>query len=184
MATNRRHIDRETKKAEILDVAEEMLINKGFEATTVADIAHKAGVSNNAVYWYYPSKDDIFAAVLRRRHERAREYQDKSSDIPFAERALSTLKKLDTTAALTAAVHERAKYSDAVAQIHREFHADIDQQIRIGLNKMGVSEHDSEMAAAVIVAMVEGIHLHGDKRDSQARDDMVLWVIQNLIRKK
>lgn len=67
MPSNRQHIDRDAKAAEILDAAESLLLSDGYEATTMAAIARGAGVSNNAVYWYFPGKDELLAAVLRRR---------------------------------------------------------------------------------------------------------------------
>ena len=181
MPTNRRHIDRETKQSEILDIAEQKLLDIGFEATTVSGIADAAGIAKNAVYWYFPSKDDILAAVLRRRRERSREHRQHEKKRSFVEQLLANLNALDELSGLTAVIHDRVKCSKAVSEVHAEFHAEADRNLRAGLLSMGISEFDAKMAAAVIVSMLEGIHLHSERRDPEARNKMVLWVINRLV---
>jgi AcrR family transcriptional regulator len=60
-----------TPKAEetgrrILDSALELFREKGFDATTIRDIAQKAGVATGAAYYYYPSKDAIVSDFYQR----------------------------------------------------------------------------------------------------------------------
>ncbi|MGV0848628.1 TetR/AcrR family transcriptional regulator [Mycolicibacterium phlei] len=44
--------------------ARDLFVTKGYRGTSVADVARAAGVAGNAVHWYFPTKDDLFAAVL------------------------------------------------------------------------------------------------------------------------
>ena len=60
-----------TPKAEetgkrILDSALDLFREKGFDATTMRDIAQKAEVATGAAYYYYPSKDAIVADFYER----------------------------------------------------------------------------------------------------------------------
>ena len=60
-----------TPKAEetgrrILDAALELFRQKGFDATTMRDIAQKAQVATGAAYYYYPAKDAIVADFYQR----------------------------------------------------------------------------------------------------------------------
>jgi AcrR family transcriptional regulator len=60
-----------TPKAEetgrrILDSALELFREKGFEPTTMRDIAQKAEVATGAAYYYYPSKDAIVTDFYQR----------------------------------------------------------------------------------------------------------------------
>jgi AcrR family transcriptional regulator len=50
----------------ILDVALGLFRTKGFDRTTMRDIAAEAGVATGAAYYYYPSKDAIVMAFYRR----------------------------------------------------------------------------------------------------------------------
>ncbi|MCX7921239.1 MAG: TetR/AcrR family transcriptional regulator [Clostridia bacterium] len=56
----------EERKNEILDVAQELFVTKGFEHTAVSDIVKKVGVSQGTFYYYFKSKDDILTAILQR----------------------------------------------------------------------------------------------------------------------
>jgi AcrR family transcriptional regulator len=63
-----------TPKAEetgrkILDAALELFRQKGFDATTMRDIAQKAEVATGAAYYYYPSKDAIVMDFYQRSGE-------------------------------------------------------------------------------------------------------------------
>jgi AcrR family transcriptional regulator len=60
-----------TPKAEetarkILDSALDLFREKGFDATTMRDIAQKAEVATGAAYYYYPSKDAIVTDFYQR----------------------------------------------------------------------------------------------------------------------
>ncbi|MFI9388993.1 TetR/AcrR family transcriptional regulator [Kutzneria sp. NPDC052558] len=54
------------KAARILDAAEELLVSYGYRRITVDEVARKAGVGKGTVYLYWPSKLDLFGAVLTR----------------------------------------------------------------------------------------------------------------------
>lgn len=56
----------ETTERKILDAALEMFRTKGFDETTVRDIAAAAGVALGAAYYYYPSKDAIVLSFYER----------------------------------------------------------------------------------------------------------------------
>src|SRR5207244_4131402 len=66
MPRTRHEIDRDDKVDEMLDAAERRLLGGGYAAMSVASIARELGVAQNSVYWYFPSKDHLFVAVLRR----------------------------------------------------------------------------------------------------------------------
>ena len=54
---------RERKKQQTRDAisraALELFVERGYEATTLAEIAEAAGVSTRTIFAYYPSKEDI-----------------------------------------------------------------------------------------------------------------------------
>ncbi|EWM17536.1 TetR/AcrR family transcriptional regulator [Kutzneria sp. 744] len=54
------------KAARILDAAEELLVSYGYRRITVDEVARRAGVGKGTVYLYWPSKLDLFGAVLTR----------------------------------------------------------------------------------------------------------------------
>ena len=56
----------EARPDEVLDAALTLFVEKGFVATSVAEIARAAGLSKGAVYLYFPSKRDILSGLIRR----------------------------------------------------------------------------------------------------------------------
>ncbi|WP_273379352.1 TetR/AcrR family transcriptional regulator [Symbiobacterium thermophilum] len=53
------------RRAEILDAALRLFAEKGYAAATNAEIARAAGVTAAALYYYFPSKEELFRAAVR-----------------------------------------------------------------------------------------------------------------------
>ncbi len=56
---------KDARPGEILAAALALFGERGFSATRLDDVAARAGVSKGTVYLYYPTKEDLFRAVLR-----------------------------------------------------------------------------------------------------------------------
>lgn len=56
---------KETRPQELLDAALALFVEKGFAGTRSEEVARRAGVSKGTLYLYYPSKEDLFKAVVR-----------------------------------------------------------------------------------------------------------------------
>lgn len=54
----------EERRAQILEAATSVFIQKGFNGASVDDIAARAGLSKGSLYWYFDSKDDIILGIL------------------------------------------------------------------------------------------------------------------------
>jgi AcrR family transcriptional regulator len=54
----------------VLDAAERVMAEEGFEAATLARVVEEAGIPMSSVYHYYGSKDGILLAVMQRGAER------------------------------------------------------------------------------------------------------------------
>ena len=51
-------------RARILDVALELIADRGFAATSTREIAERLGVTKAALYYYFRTKDDLLAAIV------------------------------------------------------------------------------------------------------------------------
>ncbi|CAK7074689.1 TetR/AcrR family transcriptional regulator [Morganella morganii] len=51
---------------ELMDAAESLFLEKGFDATTVSDIVARAGVAKGTYYHYFAAKPDIYEALRHR----------------------------------------------------------------------------------------------------------------------
>ena len=56
---------KEARPQELLDAALQLFVEKGFAATRMDEVAQRAGVSKGTLYLYYPSKEELFKAVVR-----------------------------------------------------------------------------------------------------------------------
>jgi TetR/AcrR family transcriptional repressor of mexJK operon len=59
----------EERVAELLNVATEIFIEHGFEGASTNEIARRANCSKTTLYCRFPTKHDLFIAVLERRTE-------------------------------------------------------------------------------------------------------------------
>jgi len=128
---------REEKLAEITMAAGRRLRAGGWEALSVAAIARELGIAQNAIYWYFASKDHLFVAALERilADVVARKPGHGHGDI---ERILWFTDQFSELGDLRAAMHERARRSPVVA----DFVARLDGQL-------------SQMLASVLRGHVE-----------------------------
>lgn len=98
-ATQPRRRDAARSRLAILNGAERLFAERGYEGATMADIASAAGLSAGTPAYYYASKEELYRAVLGR---------------AFAEMAdLIRSRKLgqgDAVAAITATVHDYIAY--------------------------------------------------------------------------
>jgi AcrR family transcriptional regulator len=53
------------RQEQILEAAKEVFSRKGYAAATVAEIAKLAGIAIGTLYLYYPSKRELFVAVIQ-----------------------------------------------------------------------------------------------------------------------
>jgi len=53
--------------AKILDAAQEIFSEQGFEKTQLEEVAARAGYSRGAIYAHYASKEDVFLALMEQR---------------------------------------------------------------------------------------------------------------------
>src|SRR5438874_10652007 len=104
---------RDQKLEEILAVAERRLLEGGMEGLSVAAIARELGLAQNAIYWYFPSKDHLFVAALEAmlRDIAARK---PSGDVDVVERILWFTDQFQALSDLRAAMNERARSSEVV----------------------------------------------------------------------
>jgi len=56
---------KQARPQELLNAALELFVEKGFSATRSEEVATRAGVSKGTLYLYFPSKEELFKAVVR-----------------------------------------------------------------------------------------------------------------------
>jgi AcrR family transcriptional regulator len=69
-STTTRRQDPASRREQLLDAAQTVLLRNGLRSTTVADVAETAGVAKGTTYLYFESKDALIAGLRARYLER------------------------------------------------------------------------------------------------------------------
>ena len=76
----------------ILDALQELLENRKLQSISVSEIAHTAGIGKGSIYYYFPSKDAIFEALVERSYEKplrtAKALSSQTEISPFTRMAM------------------------------------------------------------------------------------------------
>ncbi|HVW34204.1 MAG TPA: TetR/AcrR family transcriptional regulator, partial [Acidimicrobiia bacterium] len=64
--TARRPAHRPSRRDDVLAAGTLEFVERGFAAVSVTDIARRAGMTPAAVYYHFPSKEDVLVALVRR----------------------------------------------------------------------------------------------------------------------
>ena len=103
----------EERRNEILDVAEKLFVEKGFDAASTNDILAVIGIARGTLYYHFKSKEEILDAIIERIVDRT---VGKAKDIA-SDKSIPTLKRL--TMALMALNLDDGKSSFVIDEIHK-----------------------------------------------------------------
>jgi AcrR family transcriptional regulator len=154
MPRTRSELERDVKVDEILGEAVRRLREGGYDGLSVVGVARGLGLAQNAVYWYFPSKDHLFVAALERmlRDVVAR----KPPRQPSIERkVLWFVEQLEPMADVRAAMYERARVSGVVAAFAKDLHATWRRMLTNVLSSR-VPEDELPVAVDALLATIQG----------------------------
>ena len=117
MASPRRIGSESSKtRALVLDAAERVMLEGGYAAVTYRSLAEGAGVTPGLVQYYFPTLDDMFLALLRRRsehnHDRLLAELERRNDEPL--RIIWEFSRDETSAALLTEFMALANHRKAI----------------------------------------------------------------------
>jgi TetR/AcrR family transcriptional regulator, cholesterol catabolism regulator len=168
MAKTRTEVDRDAKVEEILGLAEHRLREEGYQGLSVAAIARELGLAQNAIYWYFPSKDHLFVAVLRRMLEGIAARKPRG-EVGRRERILWFADQLEPLSRLRPTLRERAQKSDVAAEFLTELEDLLSRMLSNALRGEGVAEEELPLAVEAFRATVEGAYVKGLSRAKRRR---------------
>ena len=81
MTTERRLTDQgRERKQQLLDASSTLFASRGYGATRIADICDAAGVAKGLFYWYFETKESLFAELVRSMRTQLRRAQAAAMD--------------------------------------------------------------------------------------------------------
>lgn len=117
----------EERKNEILDTAERLFVEKGFDGTSTNDILNDIGIARGTLYYHFKSKEDILDAMIERLTGRlianASEIV-KKKDIPVMQRLTMAMMSLNVSGGIG---------QEIMKQIHKPQNALMHQKMQTTL---------------------------------------------------
>lgn len=177
MPRKRTDRSRDDKVEEILAAAEQRLRSQGFAGLSVAGLARDLGLAQNAVYWYFPSKDHLFVATLRRM------LADLVAAKPPHELGLTVqvlwfVDQLQSLRDVRAALSERAHASPVAAELHAEVNSGLRLMLTNAL-RPHVAAADLELSVDAFLATVEGCVLQ--RLDADERHRVLAFALSRIL---
>lgn len=178
----------EETRAHILEAALKLFSKEGYDATGVAEICAAAGVSKGAFYHHFPSKHDVFMALLRGWLDVLdKQFQvalESSKDVPtgllnMASKAQSVFKDAQGQLPMflefwTQAARDPQVWQTTIEPYHR-YQAMFTSLIRQGIAEGSLVDHDADASSRVVLAMALGMILQ-----SMLERDGVQWDLATL----
>jgi AcrR family transcriptional regulator len=182
VAQNRRGIPREERLDSVVAAARHRFETLGYKGTSIGDVARDVGVNTGSIHWYFPSKDDLFAAVLRRIAEESRASVD--ADLASGVAPMDALVRFLTSAeryrGIHVDAHDRVAESSAVSDVHDELHQWLDELLlAIVQPRLGPSR-DVGLIADTAHVVFEGL-LGSTMRRDRPFEEIVQFLVDMLV---
>lgn len=87
---------KQERRRQILEAALEAFAEKGFDKTTMAEIARASGVSKGLLYWYFENKQTLFVALIEAVFGDFQGIFDQIANVTKAQSPLERLRALIT----------------------------------------------------------------------------------------
>jgi TetR/AcrR family transcriptional regulator, acrAB operon repressor len=150
----------------ILDAAEELFAERGFDRTSFVDIAERSGISRGSIPWHFENKDGLLLAVFERAVERYVPADMPTFEAEGLHGVLEQIKKLmrDRTAAMPYMILVDAMSPDSA--VHEQY-VEFRRRRREGIARLlkAITRghlpagFDNDALAAVVDGALMGLHI-------------------------
>lgn len=181
------------RREEILASAARLFAESGYHATTIDDVAERAGVAKGTVYWYFRSKKALFLAVLRSvseiyRTELGRAAEGIGSPLGRLEAALRATFTLTATSPevydlyFQRVVDADEGFAGERERIHEHLREDLRALLEEAVRAGEVRDDDLETLARMVMGAAESGAAVAAARgsDEGARETAVRFIVEGL----
>ncbi len=154
---------KDARPGEILAAALALFAERGFAATRLEDVARRAGISKGTIYLYFPTKEELFRAVVRQdvlpalaaMEARAAAHQGTAAAM-LRELATTLLRRLDSDlAAIPKLVLTESGNFPSLARFYAEEVAARGMRLIAGVLARGIA--DGEFRPVDVTAVVPSV---------------------------
>jgi AcrR family transcriptional regulator len=165
-------------KERILDVALDLFTEKGFDKTSLREIAEQLGVTKAALYYHFASKEDILMALHMRIHEFGTDALERMTEEEPGPAAWGRLleglidQMLDQRKIFLLHERNQAAFEALHREEHDAKHEDLQGMFRKVLSDPRVPVEDRVRMAAAFGAATLGIFVAGDAFDEVTTEEL------------
>jgi len=191
-------VDKEQRQAELLETAVAVFAERGYQATTMDEIAERAGVSKGMLYIYFKNKEALFGAVFRWFGKMTEEMMQRA--IEGAEGEVEQIRRIAATWAQVAIQQRefvplfldfwaaaslrgmRNDYAEDLAVMYDEYRTMIAGIIEQGKSK-GVfrADADAQAIAYLLVGGMDGIFIQAWLSQPDNLDRLIIRATELLL---
>jgi TetR/AcrR family transcriptional repressor of nem operon len=146
----------------IIDAAERRIRDGGFHGFSFREIAADVGVKSSTVHYYFPTKEDLGAAVVRRYTEKVAGHMDKYMEADpdpvrvWTKAFRGTLKDHGMCPCTVLAAGSLDLPKQVATEVRRFFQMCLDKQMEAGLSAAQADELLSMIMGALVVSNAFG----------------------------
>ena len=172
MPKNRQDIPKAERQAEVVECARELFVTNGFKGTSVAAVGRAAGIAPAAVHWYFPTKDDLFAAALEQLFTNARFAVQSDPEIAGNPRGelLALLAAMQPYRGLHREAYERIESSSAVGEAYAKMQNWLDEHLLAIIGNQLPAGADTSLIADTAHVLFEGLLISSRRLDRPTSD--------------
>lgn len=146
----------EERLAEIIKISHHMFVEKGYEATSMAEVAKEIGIVEGTIYRYFKTKKDVLLVVLEKWYEKAlADYEQNLAGITGVKNRMHFmiwhhLKVLQADPVLCDLIVQHVRASDdyettKIFQLNKSYSSAVDKIIKEGIAE-GIFVEDAPIA--------------------------------------
>jgi AcrR family transcriptional regulator len=139
-------------RARFVDAVEAILREEGYQAVSARQVAGKAGLKTQLLYYYFRTMDDLLLAVVQRVNERRLGRFEEALASPEPLRALWKLNSDPSAATLAAEITSIANHRDTIRAEVVEFATRFRRLQSEAVERLIPSTQDYESAGIVMIA--------------------------------
>lgn len=160
--------DKAERRTNILAAAKEVFADKGYHATTIADIARAAGLSYGSIYLYYDSKETLFHELMTAEAAALQDHIDSAiagaphglgDDTAFRSAVRATFEFYEADAALVKLLFRDAyslgeRFEQHLVEIQERFLKEIEGVIVVAQRRGAIIDGPPRLIASTIAGLV------------------------------
>lgn len=160
-----KHNKQQIKRQQIIEAAARLIVQKGIEKTSLADIAREADISKGSLYYYYASKEDLIFDItethINQISENLFSIIEKRKGTADWKDVLKILFERIMAAETRGRLHiylvqQALNGNELMAERFRKKYREWDLMIKDGLSKIHSSDDDHTILSPLIIAALDG----------------------------